>query len=537
VTGSHAIDCAIFLSANKFVMGSLLALSEGMRTLGLFLTLLAATPQAATDQTPVVPEGTVIASAQVTGFDIERLSPGLREEIRNLANTPLKQETLNALAARIEAERPHHVAAARAVMEPDGQARVFFVVGRREPPDRDDNVNSRYIVEEAHLTGVPDAELTQALRDDLRALIGKRLDSGEADRFQERLERELPRYDVSRRIRRGSEIGRIRLVYEARKKELPAWLRFESLRSNFVYHSEQGAGAYLDVGIGDRNIRFTPIAVIDDADDLVEEYSGYGLRFETRKLGTRRLGASLEWSSFDQDWRTETLGALAFKPEIPGLYEERSTITPLLKFALSPDVSVAAGVSISELEPISPVTDSQMANAVVASLEFNRRWKEASDAAHRVEGSFGVRAGSRSLESDLAYTRYFGQGTYRFDFGRHHVQAAGMAGGITGHPPLFERFTLGDSTTLRGWDKYEIAPAGGDRVIHSSIEYRYTGLALFLDIGSVWDANTERQVRVSTGFGFHGGPAFFVVGFPLNTDNLSAIVMMGLRIPGVGIRW
>ena len=57
-------------------------------------------------------------------------------------------------------------------------------------------------------------------------------------------------------------------------------------------------------------------------------------------------------------------------------------------------------------------------------------------------------------------------------------------------------------------------------MIYSSIEYRYTGLALFLDIGSVWDENTERQVRVSTGFGFHAGPAFFVVGFPLNTDNL-----------------
>jgi len=112
-----------------------------------------------------------------------------------------------------------------------------------------------------------------------------------------------------------------------------------------------------------------------------------------------------------------------------------------------------------------------------------------------------------------------------------------MAGAITGHAPLFERFTLGDSTTLRGWDKYAIAPAGGDRVIYSSIEYRYTGLALFLDVGSVWDENTESKVRVSTGFGFHAGPAFFVVGFPLNTDNLSAIVTMGLRIPGTGIRW
>ena len=105
-----------------------------------------------------------------------------------------------------------------------------------------------------------------------------------------------------------------------------------------------------------------------------------------------------------------------------------------------------------------------------------------------------------------------------------------MAGGITGHAPLFERFTLGDATTLRGWDKYDIAPAGGDRVVYSSLEYRYTGLALFLDIGSVWDANTERRVRVSAGFGFHAGPAFLTVGFPLNTDDLSAVFTMGVRL-------
>ncbi len=112
-----------------------------------------------------------------------------------------------------------------------------------------------------------------------------------------------------------------------------------------------------------------------------------------------------------------------------------------------------------------------------------------------------------------------------------------MAGGITGHAPLFERFTLGDSRTLRGWNKYDIAPAGADRMIHSSVEYRYTGVGLFLDVGSVWDANTERHVRVSTGLGFYAGPAFFVVGFPLNTDDLRAVFTMGLRIPGVRIQW
>ena len=112
-----------------------------------------------------------------------------------------------------------------------------------------------------------------------------------------------------------------------------------------------------------------------------------------------------------------------------------------------------------------------------------------------------------------------------------------MAGGLTGTAPIFERFTLGDSITLRGWDKYDIAPAGADRMFHTSVEYRYTGVALFLDVGSVWDAGSERQVRVSTGFGLYAGPAFRVVGFPLNTDNLTPVVTLGLRFRGLGLRW
>ena len=518
-------------------MGSLFALAESMRTLGLLFTLLVVTPQAATDQKPSVPEGTIITSAQVTGFDIDRLSPGLREAIRNLAGTPLKKEQLDELAARLEGERPRYVAAVRTVMEPGGEARVFFVMGRQQEPDHDDNVNDRYIVEQADITGVPDAEITQALRDDLKALVGKRLDSGEADKLQERLDRELPGYDVSRRIQKGGEVGRIKLLYEARKKEPPPWLRFEPLRSNLIYHSEQGWGGFWDVNIGDRTIRFVPMFALANSEDSIEETSSVGLRFETRKLGTRRLGASFEWSWFDQDWRTQTLGALPLHPEIPLPYDTRTTVTPLLKFAFTPALSFAAGVSISELKGFAPATESQMANAAVASIDFDREWKDKSDVTHRAVASFGVRGGSRSLESDLAYTRYLGHGTYRFDFGRHHVQATGMAGGITGHAPLFERFALGDSTTLRGWDKYEITPVGGDRMVYSSVEYRYTGVSLFLDIGSVWDANTERKTRVSTGFGFHAGPAYFVVGIPLNTDNLTAIVALGLRIPGVGIRW
>jgi hypothetical protein len=415
---------------------------------------------------------------------------------------------------------------------------VVFVMGRPRQDERDDNVNQRYIVEGAGFVGVPDAEISDAMRDDLQAVIGTRLDSEEAARLARRIERELSGYDVSRRIERGSERGRIRLVYEARRREPPPWLPFQDLRSNVVYHSRHGWGSFLDLGLGDRTIRVTPLAAINDSEQLIEEISGYGLRFESRKLGTRRLGASLEWSTFDQDWRGATRDALASRPDIPGLYSERTTFTPLMKVALTPDLSVAAGVSITELEPLQAVGESRMANAAIAAIRYGRRWRpDGSDAEQRVEAGFGIRAGSRRLESDLAYTRYLGQGSYSHELGRHHLQVSGMAGGITGQAPLFERFTLGDSATLRGWDKYEIAPAGGDRVLHASLEYRYAGAGLFLDLGTVWDTANARRLRSSAGFSFQAGPAFLTVGFPLNTGRMTAIVTLGLRASGVRFRW
>jgi surface antigen Omp85-like protein len=523
------------LILKKLIVGPSLAHTVGMRTLGLLVTLLALAPQASPAQRSIVPEGTRITTVEVSGVDARRLSPGLQEEIRELAGTPLNQERLTELAARIEVERPRYVAAWRAVMDPGGEIRVMFVAVRRrdrDQPDQEENVNARYVVERAEIEGVPDSELTETLRDDLLALVDKRLDSGDAQQIEQRIRQALPRYDISRRIARGSEPGRIRLLYEARRNEQSRWLRFEARQSNVIFHSEQGWGSYLELAVGGRDLRFTPIVAIDNADDLIEEYSGFGLRFETRRLGTERLGASLEWTAFDPTWRNATLDALAGNPEIARPYDDRSTITPLVKFAVTPQVTLAAGVSITELDALPPATGSEMANAAVASIAYGGRWKDTGSATHDVHASFGVRAGSRALESDLAYTRYLGRGWYRYGWGNHRVLVTAMAGGITGDAPLFERFALGDSTTLRGWDKYDIAPAGGDRMVHASVEYAFRGIAVFLDVGSVWDEGRTRDVRVSTGLGFQAGPAFLTVGFPLNTDHLGAAIALGLRLGG-----
>jgi hypothetical protein len=505
--------------------------------IALLVSMLAVGPQGGFDQRAAVPEGTTINSVDVSGFDLARLSPGLRQDIRALAGTALSSTRLDELAARIEAERPRHVAAVRVFTDTAGQTRVVFIVGLRGEVRDDENVNARYIVEHAEITGVPDKDVSQALRDDLQALAGHSLDSDEAERVRDRITRELPRYEVRRRIRRGSESGRLRVVYEASEADFPRWLRYEPLRANLVYHSAQKWGSFLDLGIGGRDLRFTPIVAIADGDDLVEEFSGFGLRVETRRLGTRRLGASLEWSTFDPKWHAPTRDALAFHPEIPALYDTRNTVTPLVKFAFTPELTLAAGVAVTELEGLEPATDSTMANAAIGALDYVRKWTDGGGGSHELQSQFELRAGSRSLESDLAYERYLADGAYVFDLGRHHLVASGMAGRINGSAPLFERFTLGDSRTLRGWDKYDIAPAGASRVFYASLEYGYSGVSVFLDAGSLWDGRAESRVRVSSGIGFHAGPAFASVGFPLNTDNFGAVFTMGIRFAEGKNRW
>ena len=164
-------------------------------------------------------------------------------------------------------------------------------------------------------------------------------------------------------------------------------------------------------------------------------------------------------------------------------------------------------------------------------MRFSERSRDRSGQRHDVEASFTVRAGSRSLESDLVYERYLGLADYSFRFAKQRVLVSAMAGRITGEAPLFERFSLGDSRTLRGWNKYDIAPAGGDRMFYTSLEYQYRMLAMFLDSGAVWNDGVERRVRVSTGVSFNPGPVFFTLGFPINTDEFRAVFTMGFRFP------
>ena len=214
------------------------------------------------------PDGAIVASAQVSGFDLGRLSPGLQEEIARLAGGPLDRARLNELAARIEEEQPRYVAAVRVVSVPAGEVRVVFVVAHMRDQDRRGDANARYLIERVEVRGISESDVAADLNAEVQTLVGKPLGSEDVDQVEAKVRTAFPDYDVSRRVIRGGRSGEIRLLFILEQKESTRWLRFTPMKSSLLYHSDQGWGGFLDFPIGGRDFRVTPIVAIDHGDDL-----------------------------------------------------------------------------------------------------------------------------------------------------------------------------------------------------------------------------------------------------------------------------
>ena len=455
----------------------------------------------------------------------------MRRDIDGLAGRPLARPEVTQLARRIEEEQPDVVVAVRIVARPADEARVIFLVARiSDDAGLGSNINARYTVESVEIEGLKEHEISAALRDRLQALVGTRLDPAAADQLVEDLKAERPGYDVTRRIERGTRRGQIRVVFKFSETEALRWIPFAKSRSKFVYHSDEGWSGLHDIPIGRRDHRVTVGFALDDNDTLVEEYSGVRLRFETRDIGTERVAASLEASWLNNTWRAPTLAALEAEPARPR--------------ALSP-ADHGGAVADGGADPPRPCqrrrqpVEPRVAAPVTGRTDGERRDRVARlqpavepRPAHLADGRGRLRTagvGRRARQRLRLHRGTSGGRATSSPTATTRIIAEVFGGGITGQAPLFERFTLGDSATLRGWNKFELAPIGGNRVFHQSLEYRFHGAALFLDAGSVWDDGAAHKLRASTGFGFHTEHVFLTVAFPLDAPGADAAFMMGVR--------
>ena len=262
------------------------------------------------------------------------------------------------------------------------------------------------------------------------------------------------------------------------------------------------------------------------------------MRVESRRLGTERLGVFFEWSTYDQDWREQTLAAMALNPQIPALYRNRMSVTPLMKFAFTPQVSVGGGVEHHRARSAhrGACCRRRWRTSAIGSVRYKQQWRpNHRRPAHNVGASFTVRAGTTRARKRPRLRALSRRGGLLVRSGKHSVLVSARAGRITGTAPMFERFSLGDSRTLRGWDKYDISPVGGDRMFPTSLEYRIH------DVGAVprrrFGVGRRRErskSRFSTGVGFTPGPAVLHRRLPAEHGRVPRRVHDGLPRSGSG---
>jgi len=154
---------------------------------------------------------------------------------------------------------------------------------------------------------------------------------------------------------------------------------------------------------------------------------------------------------------------------------------------------------------------------------------EGSENQHDLDAGYSLRAATTLLDTDFVYTRHTWDAVYSFTRGRNHVLARFNAGFLSGRAPLYERFVVGNTSTLRGWNKFDLDPLGGTRLAHGTVEYGSRIFRVFSDTGSVWDRGEEVDVQHSLGLGFRKGRFMLALAFPVKDGRAEPIFMAGMN--------
>ncbi len=388
-----------------------------------------------------------------------------------------------------------------------------------------ENVNSRYTVESVEIAGQVTRALSRELRDQLHNLVGSRFNAAEMSELASRLRAELHLRSVTPHVLRGSAPDQVRLVFETQRRAA----EFDVSVPKFLYQSKQGWSGELDASTTVARNRFQ-FGLVSDGDELTERFAGITAAYENQHLGTARAKFRFLFESFHEQWNRSTLDALG--AEQPGLYRERRNYQPEFAFALTGAWTLTAGASFEQLQMQQPARGWEAANALATAISYHRAI-ENTDLPQTLDAVYGLRVGARALGSDFGYTKHRVHGRYQISHNRHTFDDEFTAGYIAGRAPLFERFVLGTSSLLRGWNRYEIDPLGGARMAHNSLEYGYrtnVGTAqVFYDSGALWNAGDAAHVRHSVGCSFRKGVFLVAVAIPLREARFDQVFMVGMN--------
>jgi outer membrane protein assembly factor BamA len=151
----------------------------------------------------------------------------------------------------------------------------------------------------------------------------------------------------------------------------------------------------------------------------------------------------------------------------------------------------------------------------------------------QIDGKYSLRIATRALGSTYTYARHLVSMKYEAKSGRQTISDEFTGGAIVGQAPLFDRFVLGSSSTLQGWDRYEIDPLGASRVVHNEVTYGYRvgegTVEGFYDTGALWQSDHGGMLRHSLGAGYKQGIFVLSMGFPVRNGRIEPVFMAGMN--------
>jgi hypothetical protein len=401
-----------------------------------------------------------------------------------------------------------------------------------------DNVNSRYKVETVIVSGNgwstdvaadPDQKLSSSLRKRISALIGDSFNPSALDDVAKRLRSEFHARTVTHHVLRGGTPEYVKVVFNISERDP----HYDVSVPKFLYNARQGWSGAVEGSMRTRKNTFT-FGLVSDGDELAERFAGLTARYENDHLGSDRVRLRFQFESYHQQWNRATLEELAPSSETASpavtsaAYRTRQNFEPEVSFVLATPLTVAAGVSFERFQNQYPAPHTEAANAVVGSVRYHQKY-EGDSRDQEVDAGYSLRAGTRALDSDFAYARHRLGFRYTLTSGRHVLIDDVALGFISGQAPLYERYILGNSSTLRGWNKFELDPVGGNRMAHNSVEYRYRFFELFYDTGAIWDSGQAAVQRHGLGAGFRQGAFSLAVAFPVRSGRADPIFMMGMN--------
>jgi len=394
-------------------------------------------------------------------------------------------------------------------------------------PADETNVNSRYTVESVEITGASEARLSRGLREELRRYVGQRFSPEAFAKLSGRIREELKARLVSPKLMKGTAPESVRVVLDVMGRRV----NVSTDNSRLAWHTRQGWTGGLQLTIEERDRQRLNLGVFSDGDTLTERLSGAKAGY-SRSLFQGRIRPGFSVSTAHAQYDARTLQAAGMNE----LYRNVDSFQPTVTFVPwrgddREELTVEVGMRLQRFALLSPEANRNVAShALVNTLRYRRVRGDVANGRTTLTGLVGMANG---LGGDYSFDRQEARGGGEYHRGESRLTVDFMGGSLRGNAPFTERFAAGNSLLLRGWNKFEIAPLGANRLVASSVEYGRSvkgklEASAFVDSGSIWNRGTRAVARTSAGCGLRTRDGFFLyVAFPLRDGRMEPMVMTG----------